>query len=248
MAEQGRCTLTPDDSGRVLDRLAGLEQVISSKSVQQALLATGRVGQRACQLTHEVTLWIVLAMSVLTDLPIRQVFKHARRLRVGEKSPHRSSLCVARKRLGVAPLRELFAIIVRPLAEPDTPGAFYRGFHLVAIDGIVYNTPDTEANEKAFGRPSGGDRGLGAFPQLRKVSLVEVGTHVELAFILKRIACGETTAMEGLWRHIPAGSLLLEDRGFFGYKKRTGNVILLPPVRLGRISAVGLVPIQRRSR
>ncbi len=219
MAEQGRCTLTPDDSGRVLDRLAGLEQVISSESVKQALLATGRVGQRACQLTHEVTLWIVLAMSVLTDLPIRQVFKHARRLRVGEKSPHRSSLCVARKRLGVAPLRELFAIIVRPLAEPDTPGAFYRGFHLVAIDGIVYNTPDTEANEKAFGRPSGGDRGLGAFPQLRKVSLVEVGTHVELAFILKRIACGETTAMEGLWRHIPTDSLLLEDRGFFSYKQ-----------------------------
>ncbi len=219
MIEQGRSTLTPDDSGRVLDRLAGLEQVISIESVQQALLATGRVGQRACQLTHEVTLWVVLAMGILTDLPIRQVFKHARRLHVGEDSPHRSSLCVARKRLGVAPLRELFQTIVRPLAQPNTPGSFYRGFRLVAIDGVVYNTPDTEANEKAFGRPSGGDRGMGAFPQLRKVSLVEVGTHVELAFALKRIACGETTAMEGLWRHIPAGSLLLEDRGFFGYKQ-----------------------------
>jgi len=219
MIEQGRSTLTPDDSGRVLDRLAGLEQVISYESVRQALLATGRCGQRACQLTHEVTLWVVLAMGILTDLPIRQVFKHARRLRVGEDSPHRSSLCVARKRLGVAPLRELFQATVRPLAQPDTPGSFYRGFRLVAIDGVVYNTPDAEANEKAFGRPSGGDRGMGAFPQLRKVSLVEVGTHVELALVLKRIACGETTAMEGLWRHIPAGSLLLEDRGFFGYKQ-----------------------------
>ncbi len=147
MGEQGRCTLTPDDSGRVWDRLAGLEQVISGESVQQVLLATGRVGQRACQLTHEVTLWIVLAMSVLTDLPIRQVFKHACRLRVDENSPHRSSLCVARKRLGVAPLRELFATTVRPLAEPDTPGAFYRGFRLVAIDGVVYNTPDPALSE-----------------------------------------------------------------------------------------------------
>jgi hypothetical protein len=35
-------------------------------------------------------------------LPIRQVFKYARRLRKGEESPHRSSLCIARKRLGVA--------------------------------------------------------------------------------------------------------------------------------------------------
>jgi hypothetical protein len=219
MAEHGRCTLTPDESGRVLDRLAGLEQVISAESVRQALRTTGRDEQRACQLTHEVTLWIVLAMGVLTDLPIRQVFKHARRLRVGENSPHRSSLCVARKRLGVAPLRALFQTTVGPLAQPGTPGAFYRGFRLVAIDGVVYNTPDTAANEKAFGRSSGGDRGPGAFPQLRKVSLVEVGTHVEFALVLKLISCAETTAMEGLWRHIPVDSLLLEDRGFFSYRR-----------------------------
>jgi len=239
MVEHGCSTLTPDDSGRVLDRLAGLEKVISVGAVRQALLSTGRVGQRACKLTHEVTLWVVLAMGILTDLPIRQVFKHARRLRMGEDSPHRSSLCVARKRLGVAPLRELFQATVRPLAEPNTPGAFYRGFRLVAIDGVVYNTPDTKANEKAFGRPSGGDRGMGAFPQLRKVSLVEVGTHVELAVVFKRIGCGETTAMEGLWRHIPPGSLLLEDRGFFSYKqwKRaiSENVAVLARVKSGLI-------------
>ena len=78
MVGQARCTLVPDDSGRVLDRLAGLEQVISNEAVRQALLATGRVGQRACKLTHEVMLWVVLAMGILTDLPIRQVFKHAR--------------------------------------------------------------------------------------------------------------------------------------------------------------------------
>jgi len=68
---------------------------------------------------------------------------------------------------------------VRPLAQPNTAGAFYRGLRLVAIDGVVYNAPDTEANDEAFGRPSGGDRGRGAFPQVRKVSLVEVGTHTD---------------------------------------------------------------------
>ncbi len=239
MVEQGRSTLPPDDSGRVLDRLAGLEQVISAEAVRQALVATQRVGQRACRLTHEVTLWVVLAMGVFTDLPIRQVFKHARRLRVGEQSPHRSSLCVARQRLGVAPVRHLYQSAVRPLAQPDTPGAFYGGFRLVAIDGVVFNTPDSEANDKAFGRPSGGDRGMGAFPQVRKVSLVEVGTHVELALVLKPLACGETTAMEGLWRHIPADSLLLEDRGFFSYKqwKRAllENVAVLARVKSGLI-------------
>ena len=45
--------------------LAGLEQVISPESVRQALSMTGRCSQRSCRLTHEVTLWVVLAMEGL---------------------------------------------------------------------------------------------------------------------------------------------------------------------------------------
>ena len=129
---QGHCTLPADDAGRVLDRLAGLEKMIRPEDIQQALAATGRVNSRSCPLTHEVVLWVVLAMGLLTDLPIRQVFKAARRLRKGEESPHRSSLCVARQRLGVAPVRHLFDQVVRPLARPETPGAFYQR---LAVDG-----------------------------------------------------------------------------------------------------------------
>ena len=96
---QGCCTLPPGEAGRVLDRLLLLEQVIGSESVEQALLDTGCVDRRRCCLTRAVTFWVVLAMGVLTDLPIRQVFKYARRLQPGETTPHRSSLCLARKRL-----------------------------------------------------------------------------------------------------------------------------------------------------
>ena len=151
---------------------------------------------------------MVLAMGLLTDLPIRQVFKHARRLRVGEASPHRSSLCVARQRLGVAPVRHLFDQVVRPLARPETPGAFYRGFRLMGIDGTVFDVPDSAANAAAFGRPSAGPRGDGAFPQVRKLSLVELGTHVEVAFVVRalpqrragdgRRACSATSTPEML--------------------------------------------------
>jgi hypothetical protein len=119
---RGHCTLPADDTGRILDRLAGLEQVICPDDVRQALAATGRVNTCNCVLTYEVILWVVLAMGLLTDLPIRQVFKHARRLRVGEESPPRSNLCMARRRLGVAPVRHLFARVVRPLGRPETPG------------------------------------------------------------------------------------------------------------------------------
>ena len=157
----GHCTLPADDAGRVLDRLAGLEQVIRPEDVQQALAATGRVNTRCCRLTHEVVLWVVLAMGLLTDLPIRQVFKAARRLRKGEESPHRSSLCVARQRLGVAPVRHLFLQVVRPLAHPETPGAFDRGLRLMGLDGTIFDVPDSEANAAVFARPSAGPRGAG---------------------------------------------------------------------------------------
>jgi hypothetical protein len=215
---QGQCTLPPDESGRILDRLAGLEQVIPPETVRQALAATGRVNKRRCGLTHEIVCWVVLAMGLLTDLPIRQVFKHARRLRPGEESPHRSSLCVARRRLGVAPVRHLFNQVVRPLAQPETPGAFYRGLRLMGIDGTLYDVADSEANAAAFARPSAGPRGDGAFPQVRKLSLVELGTHVEVALVVRSSAHGEQSMVAGLLRHLTPEMLLLWDRGFFSYE------------------------------
>lgn len=214
---QGRCVLTPDGSGRILDRLASLEKIIRPAMVRQVLLATGRVNQRACKLNYEVMMWIVLAMGILTDLPIRQVFKHARRLRLGEQSPHRSSLCVARQRLGVLPVRRLFEQTVRPLAKPDTPGAFYRGWHLMGIDGTVLNLPDSRINDRVFGRPSGGDRGDGAFPQIRKLSLIELGTHVEIAFQAKPYLVSEQAMVPALLKHLRPDMLLIWDRNFFSY-------------------------------
>jgi len=244
---QGRCTLPPDASGRVCDRLAGLEQVIDSQMVRQVLSATGRVNPRACKLTHEVTLWVVLAMGCFTNVPIRQAFKRTRFGRAGETSPCRSALCHARQRLGVAPLRRLFEQTVHPLATDQTPGAFYKGMRLMGIDGVVLNLPDRPANEAVFGRPSGGRRGEGAFPQLRKVSLVELGTHVEVAFVAKPITTGEQAALPALLKRVLRGALLLEDRGFFSYEhwkmaisrgiqllvRVKNNLILRPFQRLG---------------
>jgi hypothetical protein len=139
-------------------------------------------------------LWVVLGMGVLTHLSLRQIFKYARRMTLCEKTPARSSLCEGRQRLGVEPVRSVFEQVVRPLATPNTPGAFYKGFRLMAIDGTVQDVPDTPANAEHFGRSSGG-RGDSAFPQLRKVSLVEVGTHVEVALTIGGYHDGEQTPL-----------------------------------------------------
>ena len=47
MRQQGCCTLPVNEADRVVDRLAGLEKVISSESIRQALFATDRVNPRS---------------------------------------------------------------------------------------------------------------------------------------------------------------------------------------------------------
>ena len=80
-----------------------------------------------------------------------------------ELAPSRSALGEARKGLGVAPMRHLASRVVRLLGTPQTPGAFYKGLRLMALDGFVVDLPDTPENARIFGRPQSG-RAAGAFP------------------------------------------------------------------------------------
>lgn len=219
MTEQGRSTLAQDGTKQALDRLLLLEKVIGIEGVEQALRDTHCFDSRACTLTRSVTFWIVLAMGLLTEMPIRQVFKFARTMRFREPTPSRATLCLARQRLGLAPVRRLFEMIVRPLATGLTKGAFYRSLRLVALDSTVLNVPDSAANAQAFGRTDGG-RGQSAFPQVRKLSLVETGTHAELAFVVRGVrgaGTAEAAMAPALFKHLQPGMLLLWDRGFFGF-------------------------------
>jgi hypothetical protein len=243
--ERRDSTLPEGHGGRVLDKLLLLEQVIPRDEVLQVLHDTGCLDARRCTLTFEVTCWLVLAMGILTDLSIRQVFKAARRLYPDEDTPHRSSLCRARQRLGVAPVRLLFERLARPLASVLTPGAFYKGLRLMGIDGVIYTVPDSPSNAAAFGYPKGG-RGSGAFPQVRKLSLVELSTHAEQALVLKGIRekeSGEQSMAPALIRHLQRGMLLMWDRGFFSYK--LWQAVLLRCDLLARVSVrLILRPVQ----
>jgi len=89
-----------------------------------------------------------------------------------------------------------------PLATPQTPGNFYHGLRLMGINGTVLDVPDTPANEAHFGRSSGG-RGDSAFPQVRKVSLVELGTHIEVAMAVGGYHDSEQKLVEQLWDRLP---------------------------------------------
>lgn len=198
-----------------VDRITGLEKVISRADITAALESCSKIDSRRCFLTYEVMMWVVLAMGLFCDAPIRQVFKACRRIRHGEKLPSRSALCMARQRLGSQPLVVLHQMIARPLANETTPGAFYKGMRKVGIDGSVYDAPDCPAHQ-ALGRSSGG-RGEAPFPQVRKLSLVELGTHVEFALTHGGWCDSERSMFFDLIESIPDDALLMLDAGFYSF-------------------------------
>ncbi|MFC8015764.1 hypothetical protein [Streptomyces cinereoruber] len=90
--------------------------------------------------------------------------------------PTTAAIGRARRRLGPEPLNVLFDRVCRPVATPETVGAWYRRWRLVAVDGTVFDVPDTDANGESFGRPgSGRGQQRSAYPQVRVAALVECG-------------------------------------------------------------------------
>lgn len=195
------------------DRLRALQRILPRADVE-ACLGPGRP---ACpRLPGWFMVWFVIAIGVCGRDSYRQVFRWLQPRRAGGIPP-RSSLCEARKRLGVGPLRRLAEAAVRLLGTPATPGAFHRGMRTMALDGFTIDVADTPANARAFGRPGTG-RAPGAFPQARVLALCETGSHVLWRWQIKPLTTGEVTMAHGLLRHLRRGMLLLWDRNFFGYR------------------------------
>jgi Insertion element 4 transposase N-terminal/Transposase DDE domain len=198
------------------ERLRALERIIPRRVVQEVLEQTGHARRRCRLLPHWFVVWLVIGLGLFANDSHAQIFKRFQRFRRG-KTPRRSTLGEARKALGVAPMRLLAGRVVRLLATPKTPGAFYKGLRLMATDGFVIDVPDSEANARVFGRPQSG-RAPGAFPQVRVLSLCEVGSHVLYKHLVKPIRRGEVTMADYLLRWLEEGMLLLWDRNFLSYK------------------------------
>ncbi len=75
-------------------------------------------------------------------------------------------------------MTRLFEKLARPMATRETPLAFLKGLRWMAIDGTVFDLPDTEENGRVFGYPGSRKGTKAAFPKARLVILVELGTHL----------------------------------------------------------------------
>jgi len=203
--------------------LGVLARFVPADVMDAVLRDTGRPAWRARQLLPRVMVYYVMALTLYArasyDAVLRELVEGLRWLRWDGAAPGlacKSAITQARVRLGEAPLRELFRRLAQPLAEPGTPGAWYRGRRLVSFDGTTLDVPDLPELERAFGRP-GTSRGHSGFPQLRLLALLETGTHAIFAAATAGCASGEVPLARAVLAHLGPGMLCLADRNFLGY-------------------------------
>lgn len=214
-----------EQSARLADYLSAsvLVRVVPRRVVDEVLAEYGKAGQRERALPAYLVVYYVMALSLYMGVSYEQVLRcllEGMRWLKGDSAPLRlaskGAVSQARERLGYEVMQALAERCMRPLAQADTPGAFWRGRRVVAMDGSTLEVADESANARAFGYP-GANRGAAAFPQLRFVGLLETGTHALFAVALDRYAVGELALAQRVLPKLEPSMLCLADRGYVSY-------------------------------
>lgn len=124
--------------------------------------------------------------------------------------PGSSALSPALRRVGVAPLRELFTLVRGPAAG----AARWRGLLVCAIVGTSMFVPNSATNSAAFGRQTGRPDAESGYPMLRLLAVVACGTRTVIDAVFGAYQVGETTWAPTLLQCLKPGMLLLGDRNF----------------------------------
>ena len=196
-------------------RLTALKRIIPASKVTAALKQAKGGRTHCCRTPDTFMIWFVIALGLFCGDCYRQIYRWLMPWKRGGV-PGRSTLCEARRRLGVAPLVKLAQGVVELLGTPRTPGCFYHGLRRMAIDGFKLTVADSPASDRVFGRQQNG-RGAAGYPQVKVVGLVEVGTHVMWKWLIKPCHSDESRAAKPLLRHLQPDMLLYWDRGFASF-------------------------------
>jgi hypothetical protein len=205
--------------------LKALETGIPASAIEQALKETKASEDRKRALPSHLVVCLIIAMSLWSKTSMRGVLKNLvdgvseAWIKVGLywKVPCKSSITEARQRIGAQVMCRLFHLVVRPLATVKTQGAFLGELRIMAIDGSVFDIPDSAENARVFGYPGSRPGTKASFPKARLVILVEAGTHLIIDALICPYKIGERVRSKKLLRSVSKGMLLMWDRGLHSY-------------------------------
>lgn len=176
--------------------LGELTQQVPFEMVDAVLEETCRVQHRIRDVPARVTVYLVLAGCLFTELGYCQVWDPmaAGLDGLAAARPTAGALAQARCRLGPEPLRALFGLLRGPAAVPTgTAGARWRGLLPCAIDATILTVADSAANLAVYSRQRGGRTGGSSYPMLRLVAVISCGTRSVTDAVFGPASSGETT-------------------------------------------------------
>lgn len=201
-----------------------LAKHIPLTTINAVLAEHGKESLRDRLLPMQFLVYLIVSLSLYMPVALREVLRTVEdglrtlgfRKGLTMEIATKGAISRARTRLGWKVLAALHDKVARPLATRKTRGAWYKRWRLAALDGTSLALPYTAKNEEAFGTHASKE-GEGAFPLLKLVALVEVGTHAVLRMAFDACAVAEIALAERLLSAMGAGMLVIEDRGFVGY-------------------------------
>jgi hypothetical protein len=224
--------------------LGSLYRLLGPQAILAALADSGAASARLRRLPAHEVVWLVIAMSLFRDRSVPMVWRHVHPSCDDHAQPTDAAFTHARKRLGALPMKLLFERTCLPLAPPATmPGARHGSWVVTALDGVVFETPDSPANRRAFGSASN-QHGAGAFPQARLAALCEVGTHAITDVEIGRYDCSEQELALRVLCRLAAGLLVLMDRGL-SYYELIEAVLGRGSQVLARVKVSRALPVQK---
>lgn len=207
------------------DVFRAIETAIPLEVIEQTIGYTEAIEERKRKLPSQLVVCLVIGMSLWSSDSMTTVLKNLvsglsrQWTKLGKywHVPNSASISEARQRVGCQVMSQLFERVVRPLATPETAGAFLGGLRVMAIDGTLLDVPDSRANARAFGYPGCRPGTTAAFPKVRLVLLIEAGTHVIVDALMCPYRMGERVRAKKLLRSVTPGMLLMWDRGLHSY-------------------------------
>ena len=198
---------------RVPSDLSRLSELIGPAWIVQTLHATGKASIRRRKLPAEHVVWLVIGLALFRNLPIWHVVRQLDLTLDNASLPAPSAAIQARQRLGDAPLEQLFRQLTQAWSAPHAATrAELHGLALLAVDGVVWSSPDTPANRDELGCCAN-QHGQGGWPQVRAVCLMDTHSHELLDAQIGAMTQGELTLADAL--QAPDQSLTVFDRAYF---------------------------------
>lgn len=150
-------------------------------------------------------------------------FRNAKRsgLWLDAEPVHRSALTKARKKVEWRVFEDMLgkAVQVAYRFWPESPEFLWHGMSVYAVDGSAYELPATEEIRREFDPKSGLQyAGKGHYPQCLVSTLYDVFRRLPIARTVAPVNSSEREQAKLLMPYIPAGGVVLFDRGYPGFQ------------------------------